>query len=375
MSINCPNTQLRMIIIPQTSKKVKKTIRGKGTILKSLGGLIYLRFLLGLLIAVVLIYSLLYNIDFGQLKSSLSGWNLISVGLATFCALTAILMRGFRWGLIIGQLGRKDYALAMHMTHVGLMLNAVLPMRTGDLYKVIFVRQSGIFSYHKAVVALVFERVLDVLVLYGFYLVALVMLGRPNSTPIDLFGENIPKNLIGTAFDALAIVIASVLVMFIFLQSRAAKQILVAAYRHCGGFLHNGLRKIYMIQKSFAETVHMIRSPLHLAFIFILSLVSWLLFALSIHIVSYGFQGAQLGFIHAMFVASVALLSVQLPSVPGGWGLFEAGGVFAIVSYSNLDISLAFSIVFIAHLSQYIPTILVGLYSQLLLLLTPLLQR
>jgi uncharacterized protein (TIRG00374 family) len=354
---------------------LKKTSNEKGIILKSLRKLIYSRFFLGLLIAVVLINSLLYNVNFGQLKSMLSSWNLIYFSLATFCALAAILMRGYRWGLIVDQLGKRDYVLAMHMTHVGLMLNAVLPLRTGDFYKVIFVGRSGTLSYHKAVVALIFERVLDILVLYSFYLFGLFMLGKPNSAPVDLFGENIPKNLITNAFDSLAVAIASVLMIFIFLQSRVAKKILIDVYRNGSGLFHSSLRKFYMTQKSFAEAVRLIRSPFHLAFIFILSLLPWLLFALSIHIVSYGIQGAQLDFIHAIFVASVALLSVQLPSVPGGWGLFEAGGVFAIISYSNLDISIAFSVVLMAHLCQYIPTIVVGLCSQLSLLFKPQSQR
>ena len=343
--------------------------------LKLFKKIIYSRFILGLLIAVVLIYSLLHSVDFGQLKSILSSGNLFFFSLAILCTLTAILIRGLRWGLIVDQFGKSDYILAMHMTHIGLMLNAVLPLRTGDFYKVVFVVQSGVLDYHKAVVASIFERLLDILVLYGFYLISLLMLGKPNSVPVDLFGVNLPKNFIANAFDSFAILIVSVLMFFIFLLSRVAKNILIAVYRHRGGILHAGLRKIYMIQKSFIGAIRLIRSPFYLAVIFILSLLPWLLFALSIHIVSYGFQGAHLDFIHAIFVASVALASVQLPSVPGGWGLFEAGGVFAIVSYSNLDISLAFSVVFIAHLCQYIPTLAVGLYSQLLLLFKPPLKR
>ena len=125
-----------------------------------------------------------------------------------------------------------------------------------------------------------------------------------------------------------------------------------------------------MFQKSFMGAIRLIRSPFKLSFICILTLMIWLLFVLSVYIVSYGVEGVRLDFIHIIFVTSVALLSVQLPSVPGGWGLFETGGVLAIVSYANLDISTAFSVVFIAHLCQYIPSIIIGLYSQVLLLIS-----
>jgi uncharacterized protein (TIRG00374 family) len=331
---------------------------------------ICLRLLFGLSLTGFLTYGLLYNVKFGQLKPMLVSWDLINLCLAMLCALTAILIRGLRWALIVNQLGKTHYALAMHTAHAGLMLNAVLPLRTGDFYKVMFIGRTGNLSYNKAVVALAFERLLDVLILYSFYLIPLLMMGNPNSVPVNLFGKNIPKTLIYNVFDSLAIVIITVILIFLFLQSRLAIKCLISAYLCSKGLFHKGLRKLYIFHKSFTEAVLLIRSPFHLAFICILSLLPWLLFALSVYIVSFGVKGVHLDFIHVIFVTSVALLSVQLPSVPGGWGLFEMGGVVAIVSYSNLDISTAFSVVFIAHLCQYIPSIIVGLYSQLLLLIS-----
>ena len=330
-----------------------------------------LLWLLGLLLAAGLVFGLLYNVRLSQLKSTLSSWSSLHLALAAVCALIAILMRGLRWGLILDQLGNRNYGLAMNMAHVGLMLNAIFPLRTGDLYKVFFVGRLGLLPYHKALIALIFERALDALVLYGFYIVSIFMLGETNKAHIDIYGAQVPKDYIANAFDSLALLIAGVFAFFYLLQLRVAKQILIAAYRLSRGFAHKGLRKLYVIHESFIEVVRQIRNPLSLALILILSLLPWILFAFSIYIVSLGFQGAQLDFTHAIFVASVALIAVQLPSIPGGWGLFEAGGVIAIVSYSSLNVPIAFSVVLMAHLCQYIPTILAGLFSQVILLIKP----
>jgi len=39
-------------------------------------------------------------------------------------------------------------------------------------------------------------------------------------------------------------------------------------------------------------------------------------------------------FLGAVFISAVALTSVQLPSAPGEWGLFESGAVPVILGYS-----------------------------------------
>tara|TARA_A100001015_G_scaffold104711_1_gene116221 strand:- start:903 stop:1946 length:1044 start_codon:yes stop_codon:yes gene_type:complete len=331
---------------------------------------ICLRFLFGLSITGFLIYGILYNVKFDQLKSMLVSWDLNSLCLALLFALIGILIRGVRWALIVNQMGKAHYALAIHTAHAGIMLNAIMPLRIGDFYKVMFIGRTGKFTYNKALIALGFERLLDLLILYSFYLITLLMMGMPNSVPVNLFGQNIPKTFISNSFNSIAIIIMIIAFILLFLQSRFVKKFLISAYFSSKGLIHKSLFKLYMFQKSFIGAVRLVRSPFQLSFICILTLSLWLLFALSVYFVSFGVEDVHLDFIHIIFITSVALLSVQLPSVPGGWGLFEMGGVLAIVSYSNLDVSIAFSVIFIAHLCQYIPSIIIGLYSQLILLIS-----
>ena len=113
---------------------------------------IYFRFLFGLSITGFLTYGLLYNVKFDQLKSMLVSWDLTNLFLALLCALIAIFIRGVRWALIVNQLGTIRYTLAIHTAHAGIMLNAVMPLRIGDIYKVMFIGRTGKFTYNKALV-------------------------------------------------------------------------------------------------------------------------------------------------------------------------------------------------------------------------------
>ena len=112
------------------------------------------------------------------------------------------------------------YILAIHTAHAGIMLNAIMPLRIGDIYKVMFIGRTGKFTHNKSLVALGFERLLDLIILYSFFLITLFMIGKPDSVPVNLFGQNIPKTFISNSFDSLAIIIIILVFILLFLQSR-----------------------------------------------------------------------------------------------------------------------------------------------------------
>jgi hypothetical protein len=90
--------------------------------------------------------------------------------------------------------------------------------------------------------------------------------------------------------------------------------------------------------------------------------VIWGLAALSYYLVSLGCPGIELSFMEITAVMIIICFFIALPSVPGYWGIWEAGGVFALLLFgvSSKD---AAGFTLANHAIQIFPVIFVGLIS------------
>jgi hypothetical protein len=109
----------------------------------------------------------------------------------------------------------------------------------------------------------------------------------------------------------------------------------------------------------------MVGRPLRLAACIGLSLAIWLLTACSFYILSLGFPGIDLTLVQMTAVMVVICFCIALPSVPGWWGLWEAGGIFAL-SLMGIPPGPAAGFTLVNHAAQVFPVILIGLGSALI---------
>jgi hypothetical protein len=94
----------------------------------------------------------------------------------------------------------------------------------------------------------------------------------------------------------------------------------------------------------------------------IYSLLVWITAALSYYVFSLGSPGVDLSYIEMFAVMVIICLFVALPSVPGFWGLWEAGGVFAMALFGiKSDAAAGFTLA--NHALQMFPVIIIGLIS------------
>ena len=95
-----------------------------------------------------------------------------------------------------------------------------------------------------------------------------------------------------------------------------------------------------------------------------LSIVVWGLTALSYYIVALGCPGIELSFKEITAVMIIICFFIALPSVPGFWGIWEAGGVFALALF-GVSAKDAAGFTLVNHVVQVFTVIVIGLISAL----------
>jgi uncharacterized membrane protein YbhN (UPF0104 family) len=81
--------------------------------------------------------------------------------------------------------------------------------------------------------------------------------------------------------------------------------------------------------------------------------------------VALGCPGIELSFIEITAVMIIICFFIALPSVPGYWGIWEAGGVFALLLF-GVSSKNAAGYTLANHAIQIFPVIIVGLISAMI---------
>jgi uncharacterized protein (TIRG00374 family) len=106
----------------------------------------------------------------------------------------------------------------------------------------------------------------------------------------------------------------------------------------------------------------LVKYPVKICACLLLSVLIWGLAAFSYYLVSLGCPGIELSFIEITATMVILCFFIALPSVPGYWGIWEAGGVFSLLLFgvSSKD---AAGFTLANHAIQIFPVVFVGLIS------------
>ncbi len=88
-----------------------------------------------------------------------------------------------------------------------------------------------------------------------------------------------------------------------------------------------------LVNGNVAQGFTLIKEPVKTIQCVLLSIILWMLMALSYHVLAMGFPGFRLTFMEMFAVMIIVCFVIALPSAPGYWGLWEAGGVFAMALF------------------------------------------
>lgn len=333
--------------------------------------------ILGIIVSVLALYLSFRNVPILELRMYLSSinyfWAIPAIGISLF----AFVLRALRWRIILESNGKIGFFNAFHPLMIGFMVNCILPGRVGELARPAILRKKTGIPFTAGLATVAAERAFDIILILLFFIGVLAIVDiDPN---LDMaFGEyhlnrqtliNICLGMIqlsillvaGMIFisirrcrDRIGRIILGIPSLFVFVDDPAKEKIGERLFIPLVAIINN-----------IAAGFSLIKSPKKMIMCALLSLLIWALSGLSYQVMALGCPGIDISFPEMMAVMVIVCFFIALPSVPGFWGIWEAGGVFAL-SLFGISLKDAAGYTLANHAIQVIPVIIVGLVSAVL---------
>jgi len=278
---------------------------------------IIISLIIGIIISALAFYLAFRNVPIADLLVYIVSINYFWIFPAVLVVLTSFILRVFRWQIILESAGKVSFWQAFHPLMIGFMINCILPGRVGEVARPAVLNKKENIPFSTGLATVAAERVFDVSILIIFFAALLATV-------------HIDPNL-----------------DIVFGKYHLNRETLVTLVN----FVEN-----------FASGFALVRHPSKVCICIGLSFLIWGLAGFSYYLMAQGCPGIELSFTEIFAVMIIICFFIALPSVPGFWGIWEAGGVFALVLFgvSSKD---AAGYTLVNHAIQMFPVIIVGLVS------------
>jgi uncharacterized protein (TIRG00374 family) len=337
---------------------------------------IALSLILGTLISALTLYLALRNVplmDIGRQFKEIDYFWILPTILLIFLGFG---LRVVRWQIILASSHRIGFWQAFHPLMIGFMINCVLPGRVGEVARPVILKRKEGIPFTTALATVAAERVLDIAVLMVLFA---AVLGTAHIDPgfsvrfgeLELNRELLEKVAAGTFRLSLVLILGMILVSI-----DASRKAIVNIILWCPKFfllagkslqakMDTFVIRLVALLEGFASGFALIKNPVKLLICIALSMLIWLFAGLSYQVFAMGFPGLELSFAQWMAILVMVCFFIALPSVPGYWGLWEAGGVFAMALFGvSSDRAAGYTLA--NHTLQILPVIAVGFISAII---------
>ena len=303
-------------------------------------------------VSLVFLDLVFYQIDLGAMLGAVSRLNYGFLVPTSALIVLSFLIRSARWGWLLRNTRAVPFISLLSGFSIGIAANMILPARAGEFIRAYVLGRREGLSKTTVFATVVLERIFDGLTVL-LALLGVVLFMGVRGPEIQAMG------FAGAAFYIGAIA-AIVLVYFKEPWLERRLRLLPAAIAD----------KAIALLRAFADGLASIRSWRQLAMITLLSLVTWIVIALSFWPALAAFDfGAPVPPYTPFLLIATAGLALMIPAAPAGIGPFQYACLLTLrIAFAPALLSLAgdfnekaaaFSLV--AHLSQAAPEILMGL--------------
>jgi len=320
--------------------------------------------IIGAVVSLVILVAMLMVVDYGQLWFALKRaryWYLVPfVAIVVF----SMVLRAWRWRLIITPLGWVPMARLYASTMIGFMANNILPARLGEAVRAYSLGARTGISRSALFGTIIVERIYDSFTLLLMLWIVFLFSKAANTTDAAAIKS------FGYIFLAINI---GLLLLLILLQKKTEATLDWLGY--LSRWLPRNVRTPARdIAEKFARGLTLAPDFKSTVGIIFSSLLLWTIMALSNYLVflAFGYSpspgaGEHYLPVEASFVVLVVVsLAITVPSTPGYFGVFHAGCVLALKAYLDIPdggfINEAAAIAIVMHAAQYLPITLLGFY-------------
>jgi hypothetical protein len=335
-------------------------------------------FVASLLISTVALYFAFRNVPLNDLLHYLSSINYLWVLPSVLLIWISFVLRAMRWRIILESSCKISLWRAFHPMAIGFMINCVLPGRLGEIARPAILQKKEDVPFATGLATVAAERVFDIaLLIFLFVLTVGAIQIRPDHNVV--FGTyQLNRETLDLIFGSMlkiGILMIIGIGVFSIAKVRGFLYRVIRFTPRLFFFAGNPLKTA--IQTKFCEGVirflenvaqgfNLIRYPRKIIFCVVFSMLIWGLLAFSYYLFSLGSPGINLTFFELAAVMVIICFFISLPSVPGWWGLWEAGGVFAL-SLFGVSSKEAAGFTLANHAIHVFPVIIMGMVSTMIL--------
>jgi uncharacterized protein (TIRG00374 family) len=331
----------------------------------------------GVILSVAALYFAFRNVPFNDLLNYLRSINYLWLFPAALLALVSFFIRAVRWQFILGSSHHIRIWQAFHPLMIGFMINCILPGRVGEIARPIILQKKQKIPFATGIATVAAERIFDVAALILFSVITFASIEINNQVEITFGDFRLNRFTLEVLFDR--IMIAGVLLFAAIIMIsipwvrrgihrviRAIPALVLFADESAKAKINAKVcEPLIRFVDNIALGFTLIKHPKRIFICGLYSLIVWTTAALSYYVFSLGCPGINLSYTQMYAVMVIICLFIALPSVPGYWGLWEAGGVFAM-SLFGISANAAAGFTLANHAVQVIPVIIVGFISAII---------
>ncbi len=298
----------------------------------------------GALIGVILLAYCVKDIKYTEFDHLLRRVDLFYIGMAGIAAFFFVVLRGFRWRLMISQQKKVSIKRAVTLYSVGQVLGIIMPALTGQVGRVVlFARKEGL---RKTVIfsTIVLEVLFDAMSLIVFMMFTSLAFAFPEK------------------YRFLSIVVAAVTAV-----GGVALYLILQYQDRLEGFARRRFRDrwpgVYIGTKkfirSFSKGIEVLRSSQHMFGTLFYSLASWTTHMLVVWLLIMAF-GFDVPFATAAVIMVINTIALMIPITPGNAGTFEVAVSYSLAAFPEVGRSDAVLFALALHVMDLLPVFVFG---------------
>lgn len=330
--------------------------------------------LVGTVVSVAALYFAFRDVPFQELLNYLAAINYVWIIPTVVTVLIGFGLRAIRWRFILASSHSVAFWQAFHPLMIGFMVNCILPGRVGEFARPLILNRKVHIPVSTGLATVVVERVFDLIVLLLLFLAVSAFVRIEPEFEMQFSGYRINHQVLVTVFNGMLKLSALLVICLLLVSFQGSRgflnRLILSAPRLAfgtGDKLKEKIRRrlcrpVVELIDNIASGMALIKDPKRIIFCFIISVAVWFFTALSYYVFSIGCPQVGLTLSEITAVMVIICFVIALPSVPGYWGLWEAGGIFAMLLFGVAEKEAA-GYTLANHAVQIVPVVLVGLVS------------
>jgi glycosyltransferase 2 family protein len=297
----------------------------------------------GVLVSIAFAYLAVRDVQLRDVWDGLRSSNYLWLLPALAMLAVAVLLKAIRWRYLYARETRPPTGPVVTSTLVGYFFNSILPLRAGEVARVVALKRRAGTSMAESSATVVIEHAYDVLILLVLLFVTAPWLPQ--------------VNWIDTAA-ALAIALSAALVATMIVLAVWGLRPLHFLLRPLARLPFLSAERVEHIGDNLGQGLAALRRPGLVVAAIGLTTLFWLAVAASTWFLMIGFH-LHVSLLGALLVVAATTLAMVLPSAPSALGVFEAAVLVALGAYGISDAdALSFALVF--HALNILPWLVAG---------------